>query len=104
MLSVRCGVAANLSRHRHSHIEALFRRRLSFERSLVGGHTPAGISFGALVSVSRLAVGAHFFSDVVVSFFVMWIRSDVLHHYMLIRPPAPERMPARVIPVRPEVG
>jgi lipid A 4'-phosphatase len=43
----------------------------------------AGILFATLVSLSRLAVGAHFFSDILVSFFVMWILSDVLSHYML---------------------
>lgn len=43
----------------------------------------AGLLFATLVSLSRLAVGAHFFSDIVVSFFIMWILSDVLSHYML---------------------
>ena len=42
----------------------------------------AGIGLGSLVSVSRVASGAHFFSDTVVSFFVMLIVADVLYHYM----------------------
>ncbi len=44
----------------------------------------AGIGLGIGVSLSRIAVGAHFFSDAVVSFFVMLITADVLHHYMLL--------------------
>jgi membrane-associated PAP2 superfamily phosphatase len=42
----------------------------------------AGIGLGSLVSLSRVASGAHFFSDTVVSFFVMLIVADVLYHYM----------------------
>jgi lipid A 4'-phosphatase len=47
----------------------------------------AGVGLGSLVSFSRVASGAHFFSDTVVSFFVMLIVADVLHHYMFL----PER-------------
>ena len=47
------------------------------------------IGFGAMVSLSRIAVGAHFFSDTVISFFVMWILTDVLHHYLLSAPAVP---------------
>lgn len=43
----------------------------------------AAIGFGVLVSLSRIASGAHFLSDVVVSFFVMLIVTDVLRHYLL---------------------
>jgi hypothetical protein len=35
-----------------------------------------------LVSFARIAVGAHFLSDTVVSFFVMLIMADSVHHYM----------------------
>lgn len=42
-----------------------------------------GIGLGSLVSLSRIASGAHFFSDTIVSFFVMLIFTDVLHYYML---------------------
>lgn len=45
-----------------------------------------GALTGILVSLSRVAVGAHFFSDVVMSFFVMWILLDVLHHYLFESP------------------
>jgi len=43
----------------------------------------AALAYGALVSFSRIAAGAHFLSDTVISFFVMWITADALHHYML---------------------
>ena len=38
----------------------------------------AAIGFGGLVSISRIASGAHFLSDTVVSFLVMWIIADVM--------------------------
>lgn len=41
------------------------------------------VAFGALISASRLIAGAHFFSDVVTSFFIMLILADVLHHYVV---------------------
>ena len=40
-------------------------------------------AFGALISVARMAAGAHFLSDTIVSFFVMLLVSDVLYHYMI---------------------
>ena len=55
-----------------------FRRRL--------GYYLAAGALGVVVSISRLAAGAHFFSDIVVSFFVMLIVSDVLFYYMLAVP------------------
>ena len=45
------------------------------------------VAFGGLVSFARVASGAHFLSDVLVSFFVMWITADVMHFYLL--PPVP---------------
>lgn len=48
---------------------------------------------GATISVLRIAAGAHFFSDTVVSFFVMLIVSDVLYHYMISLPAARELLP-----------
>jgi lipid A 4'-phosphatase len=39
--------------------------------------------FGAFVSFCRVASGAHFFSDTVVSFFVMLIVADVLYFYLV---------------------
>lgn len=53
---------------------ALFRKR----RALL-----AAGAFGAVVAFARIASGAHFLSDTVVSFFVMWIVADVLHFYLL---------------------
>ena len=44
----------------------------------------AAAAFGVVVSFSRVAAGAHFLSDTVVSFFVMWITADVLYFYMLL--------------------
>ena len=40
--------------------------------------------FGCAVSFSRIAAGAHFFSDSVVSFFVMLTLADVLHYYIVL--------------------
>jgi membrane-associated phospholipid phosphatase len=52
----------------------------------------AALAYGVVVSFSRVASGAHFFSDSVVSFFVMLISADALRHYLLLR--AAERVPA----------
>jgi len=58
---------------------AFGRRRALFVTSVV---------FGVAVSIARMAAGAHFFSDILVSFFVMLITADVLYHYMLLPKPA----------------
>lgn len=63
---------------------ALSRRRAMFV---------AGVGFGSLVSFSRVASGAHFFSDTVVSFFVMLVVADVLYHYLLSPKPELEKSP-----------
>jgi lipid A 4'-phosphatase len=42
----------------------------------------AALGFGVVVSAARIASGAHFLSDTVVSFFVMLLLADALHHYM----------------------
>jgi len=42
----------------------------------------AAIALGTVVSVSRIAAGAHFFSDTVVSFFVMLTVADFLFYYL----------------------
>ena len=44
----------------------------------------AAFAFGAAVSLSRIASGAHFFSDTVVSFFIVLLVSDILHHYIVL--------------------
>ena len=62
----------------------------------------AGLGFGILVSVSRIASGAHFFSDTVVSFFVVVIVADGLHYFMFQPQPGPiasTPAPAPVIPL-----
>ena len=47
----------------------------------------AAAGFGILVSASRIASGAHFLSDTVVSFFVMLVVSDALHFRMFLFEP-----------------
>ena len=65
-------------------VYALGRRR----RAIVA----TAVAFGMVVSIARIAAGAHFFSDAVVSFFVMWLLADCLHHYMRLAPcPAVQR-------------
>lgn len=44
----------------------------------------AAVAFGSLVSLTRIAAGGHFFSDTVVSFFVMLLLADILRHSMLV--------------------
>lgn len=44
----------------------------------------AAVAFGVAVSSARIASGAHFLSDTIVSFFVMMIVADVLHHYLFV--------------------
>lgn len=51
----------------------------------------AAFAYGALVSYSRVASGAHFLSDCVVSFFIMLIVADVLYYYLVLT--VPERLP-----------
>lgn len=63
---------------------ALRRRREMFAAAAV---------LGSLVSFSRVSSGAHFFSDTVVSFFVMLIVADVLYHYMFVPEPVLEEAP-----------
>ena len=71
----------------------------------------AAVAVGVVVSVARIASGAHFFSDTVVSFFVMLIAADVSYFYIVrahdpVRiPHAPARPACEVVPVsaiRPE--
>lgn len=42
--------------------------------------------YGCLVSFARIAAGGHFFSDNVVSFFIMAITTDLLYYLFFIRP------------------
>lgn len=44
----------------------------------------AAITFGCLVSLSRIVSGAHFLSDTIVSILVMWLAADSLYFYMLL--------------------
>jgi lipid A 4'-phosphatase len=68
---------------------------LSRRRSLL----ISAFAFGALTSFCRVASGAHFFSDTVVSFFVMLTVADVLHYYLVStereqRVPVPLALPS----------
>ena len=61
----------------------------------------AAVGLGAFVSFCRVATGAHFFSDVVVSFFVMLIAADVLYYYLMSA--ASERLEEREAAIAPTV-
>jgi lipid A 4'-phosphatase len=54
---------------------ALSRRRAALALAL---------AFGTLVSVGRIASGAHFLSDTVASFFVMLILTDALYYFVVM--------------------
>ncbi|MBC8025886.1 MAG: phosphatase PAP2 family protein, partial [Steroidobacteraceae bacterium] len=49
----------------------------------------AAFAVGCVVSYWRVASGAHFLSDTLVSFFVMLIVADVLYYYVVQRDPDP---------------
>jgi lipid A 4'-phosphatase len=65
----------------------------------------AALAIGVLVSYARISAGAHFFSDTVVSFFVMLIVADVLFYYMVLtdgerdalKRPKPTPLPALLV-------
>lgn len=67
----------------------------------------AALGFGVVVSAARIASGAHFLSDTVVSFFVMLLLADALYYYMRLAAPEDElqRVPqgalARVVTPNP---
>lgn len=56
-------------------VALLFRRH----KKLVMG---AVLAYGFAVSFARIIAGGHFFSDVMVSFFIMWIVAKVLYYLM----------------------
>ena len=58
----------------------------------------AAVGFGVLVSASRIASGAHFLSDTVMSFFVMLIVADYLHYRMFQLQPETEPLVAAIAP------
>jgi lipid A 4'-phosphatase len=75
----------------------------SFALALALGRRRASIlaagAYGGLVSFSRIAAGAHFLSDTIVSFFVMWITADALYHFMLESRRASGPMALRYVPL-----
>jgi lipid A 4'-phosphatase len=52
----------------------------------------AALGLGGVVSILRVASGAHFFSDIVVSLFVMLIFTDVLYYYVVLPKAERERL------------
>lgn len=60
----------------------------------------AGISFGVFNSIARISAGAHFFSDTVVSFFIMLLVADILFFYMVTVPKPVEELAAATSPAR----
>jgi lipid A 4'-phosphatase len=60
----------------------------------------AAVAFGAVISLCRIATGAHFFSDTAVSFFVMLILTDVLNYYVVLS--HAERASIPIVAVRPQ--
>ncbi len=60
----------------------------------------AAVVVGVVQSFARVSAGAHFFSDTVTSFFVMWIVADVLFFYLVeARPVAGKVAPATTAPL-----
>ena len=53
------------------------------------------LTYGTLVSFSRIVSGAHFFSDNVISFFVMLITADALYYYFFLNTKDPTQEPRR---------
>lgn len=47
----------------------------------------AAVGYGLLVSVARIASGSHFFSDTIVSFFVVLITADALYYRIFLFSP-----------------
>ncbi len=66
--------------------------------------TTGAVGFGVLVSAARIASGAHFLSDTVVSFFVMLIIADALFYRMFLFDPAPAVLSLPVAPAPAPVG
>jgi lipid A 4'-phosphatase len=60
---------------------------LSRRRAVFG----AALAFGILVSAARIAAGAHFLSDTLVSFFVMLLVSDFFYYYVITSAAGPPR-------------
>ncbi|HEX6636814.1 MAG TPA: phosphatase PAP2 family protein [Steroidobacteraceae bacterium] len=53
------------------------------------------IALGVVVSLARISAGAHFFSDTVVSFFVMLLVADALYYYVVLNQAGRERAQSR---------
>ena len=90
-LIVNAGLKDSFGRARPRDIEE-FGGGLAFTPAFVMSsacNSNCSFGFGVMVSVSRIASGAHFFSDTVVSFFVMLIVADALHHHMFSTSPEP---------------
>jgi lipid A 4'-phosphatase len=64
----------------------------------------AAAGFGVLVSFCRVATGAHFVSDTLVSLFVMLLVADVLYYYLLLTDVEREARVRVAADVLPELG
>lgn len=64
----------------------------------------AATGFGIAVSLARIASGAHFLSDTIVSFFIMMIVADVLHHYLFVVQRMPSMRALEPVPGLPSPG
>lgn len=51
--------------------------------------TTVAVGYGVLVSAARIASGAHFLSDNIVSFFIMLLVADALYYRMFLFDPGP---------------
>ncbi|MGC4027907.1 MAG: phosphatase PAP2 family protein [Steroidobacteraceae bacterium] len=58
----------------------------------------AAVAFGLLVSAARIVSGAHFLSDTIVSFFIMFFVGDVLYYYLIAPGWAPRTAAAIEVP------
>jgi lipid A 4'-phosphatase len=66
--------------------------------------TAAAVGYGVLVSAARVVAGAHFLSDTVVSFFVMFIASDALYFRLFLFSPEAARAPPALLPAPADVA
>lgn len=46
----------------------------------------AALAYGSLIGLARIAAGAHYLSDVITSFFIVWIIALILHRHIVSAP------------------
>jgi lipid A 4'-phosphatase len=92
------GCATNCSFSSGDSSGAFFSFALALALSRRRASIVVAAAYGVLVSFARIASGAHFLSDTIVSFFVMWITADALYHFMLLPGRATGRMALPPVP------